>query len=104
MHNPASALENDSQTDHLILARRPDITIIIIIIIIINWYNCHKRERICKMVDLSVPADPRIKLKECEKKDKYHDLARELIKTMEHEGDNCTNRDWCFWYSNQKII
>ena len=25
-------------------------------------------------------------------------------KTMEHEGDNYTNRDWCFWYSHQRII
>ena len=23
---------------------------------------------------------------------------------MEHEGDNCTNCDWCFRYSNQTII
>ena len=23
---------------------------------------------------------------------------------MEHEGDNYTNRDWCFWYSHQKFI
>ena len=23
---------------------------------------------------------------------------------MEHEGDNYTIRDWCFWYSNQRII
>ena len=23
---------------------------------------------------------------------------------MEHEGDNYTNRDWCFRYSNLKII
>ena len=23
---------------------------------------------------------------------------------MEHEGDNYTNRDWCFWYSYQRII
>ena len=23
---------------------------------------------------------------------------------MEHEGDNYTNRDWCFWYSHQSII
>ena len=33
----------------------------------------------------------RIKLKECEKRDKYLDLARELKKTMEHESDNYTN-------------
>ena len=23
---------------------------------------------------------------------------------MEHEGDNYTNREWCFWYSHQRII
>ena len=34
--------------------------------------------RTCKIVDFAVPADHRIKLKECEKKDKYLDLAREL--------------------------
>ena len=36
--------------------------------------------RICKIVDFPVPAVHRIKLKECEKKDKYLDLARELKK------------------------
>ena len=49
-------------------------------------------------------ADRRIKLNECEKKDWYLDLVRELKKNMEHEGDNYTNRDWCFWYSNQRTI
>ena len=75
MHNPAPVLENDShkllwdfniQTDHLIPARRPDLIII------------NKTNRTCKIVDFAVPADHRIKLKECEKKDKYLDLAREL--------------------------
>ena len=23
---------------------------------------------------------------------------------MEHKSDNYTNRDWCFWYSHQRII
>ena len=23
---------------------------------------------------------------------------------MEHDVDNYTNRDWCFWYSHQRII
>ena len=32
------------------------------------------------MVDFAVPADHRAELKECEKKDKYLDLARELKK------------------------
>ena len=22
---------------------------------------------------------------------------------MEHEGDNYTNCDWCFWYSNKRF-
>ena len=39
-----------------------------------------KEKKICKIVDFSVPADHRIKLKECEKRDKYLDLARELKK------------------------
>ena len=78
MHNPALVLENnthkliwdfDIHTDHLISARRPDL-------IIIN----KKKKRICKIVDFAVPADHRIKLKECEKKDRYLDLARELKK------------------------
>ena len=39
-----------------------------------------KKNRICKIVDLAVLADHRIKLKDCEKRDKYLDLARELKK------------------------
>ena len=79
MHNPASVLENDKHKplwdfdihmDHLISARRPDLIII----------NQKKKKRICKIVDFAVPADHRIKLKECEKRDKYLDLARELKK------------------------
>ena len=67
-------------------------------------YNNHKKKRTCKIVDFAVPADHRINLKESEKKDKYLDLVRELKKTMEHEGDNCTSCGWCFWYSYQRII
>ena len=43
-------------------------------------YNNQQKKRTCKIVDFAVPADHRIKLKECEKKDKYFDLARELKK------------------------
>ena len=77
MHNPAPVLENDShkllwdfdiQTDHLIRARRLNLIIIT------------KKKKICKIVDLAIPADHRIKLKEYEKRDKYLDLARELKK------------------------
>ena len=75
MHNPAPVLENNThkilwdfniQMDHLISARRSDLIII------------NKKKRICKIVDFAVPADHRITLKECKKKDKYIDLAREL--------------------------
>ena len=55
-------------TDHLISARRPDLIII------------NKKKRTCKIVNFAVLADHRIKLKECEKKDKYLKLARELKK------------------------
>ena len=64
-------------------------------------YNNQKQKKsFYKIVDFAVPADHRIKLKEYEKKDKYLDLAWELKKTVELEGDNYTNCDWCFWYSN----
>ena len=43
-------------------------------------YNNQQKKKICKIVDFAVPADHRIKLKECEKRDKYRDLARELKK------------------------
>ena len=75
MHSPASVLENtqkllwdfDIHTDHQISARRPDL-------IIIN------KKRTCKIVNFAVPTDHGIKVKECEKKDKYIVLARELKK------------------------
>ena len=60
-------------TDHLIPARK-------------TGFNNNqqkkkeKKKRTCKIVDFAVPADHRIKLKGCEKKDKYLDLARELKK------------------------
>ena len=47
-------------------------------------------------MDFAVPADHRVKLKECEKKDKYMDLIRELKKTVENESDDYSN---CNWYS-----
>ena len=52
------------------------------ILIFKNSYATLKiiKKRICKIVDFALPADRRIKLKECEKKDKYVDLARELKK------------------------
>ena len=77
MHNPESVQENEThnllwdfeiQTDHLISTRRPDLLI------------ASKKKRTFRIVNFAVPADPRLKLKESEKKDKYLDLAKELKK------------------------
>ena len=77
MHNPTPVLENDThkllwdfdkQTDHLISTR--------------PYNNQQQKKKIYKIVDFAVPADHRIKLKECEKRDKYLDLARELKKKL----------------------
>ena len=74
MHNPAPILENythkflwdfDMQTNHR-QKTRP--------------YNNQQQKKKCKIVDFAVSADLRIKLKECERKDKYLDLAWELKK------------------------
>ena len=100
---PAPVLENDThkllwdfdiQTGHLISARRPGLIVI------------NKKKRTCKIVDFAVPAYHRITLNKCEKKDKYLDLARELKKkqTMEHEGDDYINWNWCFWFSHQRLL
>ena len=43
----------------------------------------NKKKWTCKIVDVAVPADHRIKLRESGQKDKYLDLAWELKKTME---------------------
>ena len=45
-------------------------------------YNEWQKKRICKIVDFAVLDDHRIKLKECEKRYKYLDLARELKKLL----------------------
>ena len=48
----------------------------------IEFYNSNNNRRTCPIVNFTVPADDRIKLKESEKKDKYLDLARELKKQL----------------------
>ena len=77
MHNRESVLQNEThkflwdfeiQTDHLILARRPDQVVV------------DKKKRTYQIVDFDAPADHWVKLKDSEKKDKYLELARELKK------------------------
>ena len=58
------------QTDHIILARKPDLVLI------------NKKKENCPFVDFAVPAENIRKSKEIGKMDKYLDLARELKKTL----------------------
>ena len=87
MHKSESVRENEMhkvlwdfeiQTDHLISARQLDLVII------------NKKKRTSRIVDVAVPTDHRVKLKENKKKDKYLDLAKVLIK-LEHVSKNDTN-------------
>ena len=104
MHNPAPVIENDIHkllfdcdihTDHLISARRLDL-------IIINKKK--KKKRSFKTVNFAVPADNRIKLKECGKKYKYLNLAWDIEKAVEHVMDDCITWDWYFWPNDWRII
>ena len=45
-------------------------------------------------MDFAILADHRIRIKESEMKNKDLGLARELKKTVEHEGDGDTNYSW----------
>ena len=64
--------------------------------------NQLKKERTCKIVDFAIPADHRIKLNECEKKDKYLDLARELKKLWNMQV-TIIPIVTCVWNSNERI-
>ena len=55
----------EMETDHLILAIRPDLVIL------------NKKKRTNQTVDFAVLVDHIVKLKQREKRDKYLDLARE---------------------------
>ena len=66
--------EFEIQTDHLISTSRPDLIII------------STKEKPCRIKDFSVPANHGVKLKKCEKRDKYLDLARELKKLLKTKG------------------
>ncbi|XP_077975551.1 uncharacterized protein LOC144431372 [Styela clava] len=76
-HTPEKSQNNDNvtilwdfniQTDHVITHRRPDIVVI------------NSSENTCLIIDIAVPADHRILLKEKEKIEKYQDLRREMGK------------------------
>ena len=73
MNKPESALETheivsdfEVQTDHLIMARRPDLVLL------------NKKKLNCRLVDFDILADHKVKIKESENISKYLDLAVEL--------------------------
>ena len=79
MHKPESVLENvmheilwnlEIPTDYLVATRRSDLMII----------NKKKKKRTCHIVDVTIPVDHRVKIKENEKIGEYLDLAREMRK------------------------
>ena len=49
------------------------------------------------------PGGPQNENQRNEKSDKNLDLARELKKAMEHEGDGDTNCNWCTWNDLQRL-
>ena len=76
-HKPAIVVENDRvkifwdfniQTDHVIQHRRPNIVVL------------YKTERKCHLIDIAVPGDKKIELKEHEKKNNYSKLRQEVEK------------------------
>ena len=88
MHNPAAILENDThkllwdiQTDHLILARQPDL-------IVINNNNKKENLQNCGLCCTGWPLN------------KTERNCLGIEKNSEYEGDDYTNRDWCIWYGN----
>ena len=89
MHNPAPVLENNTHTHgspNLGQKTKPN--------------NNQQKKRTCKIVDFTVPTNHRIQLEECEKKDKYLDLARELKKLWNMQGTIIPIVIGCVWNSN----
>ena len=55
-------------------------------------------------MDYVVPVDNKVKIKESEKRVKYQDLARELKKTMDQEGDGDITCNWYTWNNTLRIV
>ena len=77
-HQPNGVIESDNlkilwdfniQCDHVIECQTPDIVVMVL-----------KKEKECKIIDIAVPGDCRISIKETEKVEKYEELKREIRK------------------------
>ena len=107
MHNSESILENEThkvlwdfeiQPDHLISTRRPDLVIV------------NKNKRTCRIVNLAVSTDHRVKIKENEKKTNKKTPTKQILtscqrtkKAMEHESDRETGCNWYTWNDPKKF-
>ena len=76
-------------TDRTITANRPDI-------IVKDSVNST-----CKLIDMTVPSDRNIALKEIEKKSKYKDLELEIQRMWHDENHSDPCSCWCAWYSKE---
>ena len=59
-----------------------------------------QQNRTNRKIGFAVPVNHRVNQKESEKRNKYQDLTRELIKTIE-QVDGDTNCNWCTRNSHQ---
>ena len=100
MHKQESILKNEAnkilwdfeiQMDHLILARRPDLVLII------------KKKRTNYLMDFTIPADRKMKIKESEKIDKFLNLNKELKNAVALVGNSDTSYCWCTWNGPQRL-
>ena len=64
------------------------------------YNNQPQKKKICKTVDFALAADHRIKLKECEMRDNYLNLARELKKLWNMKVAIIPIVIGAFWYGN----
>ena len=67
-----------------------------------TWWSLKKREKSCQIIDVAIPDDSRVRVKEDEKVEKYQDLAREVGRMWGGEGKGCTNGDWSSGNSTTK--
>ena len=54
-------------------------------------------------MDFAVLVDHRVKIKE-KKREKYLDLAWNLKKNIEHEGDDDNSCNWCSWNDSKGLV
>ena len=72
------------------------------VLIIINQKK--KQKGYLQNCRLCCPSRPLNKTERMWKKGYVPGTCSRIEKAVEHESDDCTNYDWCFWDNNQRII